>query len=123
MAVNSRNPILDLMTRADALAQRFDETHRHTLPVVDQLSAAIQQSGTTDDARAETCLAHLRAALEHMEQSVQEMMGMLYNVDVFLAEPMQAGVSSKDPRAALEHISDSFHVSATADGAARGTRA
>lgn len=68
------------------------------------------------EARAEAYLGQLRAALAHMEQSVGEMMGMLYHVDVFLAAPTQAGISAKDPKTALEHVSDSFHVGWSAGG-------
>lgn len=61
--------------------------------------------------RVEQQLGYLRIALEHMEKSVTEMMSMLYQVDVFLEQPQTQGISSKDPRVALEHVSDLFHVS------------
>lgn len=61
--------------------------------------------------RVEQQLSYLRIALEHMEKCVTEMMSMLYQVDIFLEQPQTQGISSKDPRAALEHVSDLFHVS------------
>ena len=91
----------------------FDSTHQHTLPIVQELLGILASPSCADGdptERAEQKLGYLRIALEHMEKSVTEMMSMLYQVDVFLEQPQTQGVSSKDPRAALEHVSDLFHV-------------
>lgn len=46
-----------------------------------------------------------------MEQCVSEMMSMLYNVDLFMDRPQEKTAGGKDPKTALEHISELFHVS------------
>lgn len=114
--MNPNNPVLSLMQRADQLAQTFVDTHKQTIPVVQQLVHILTSPSSAygdPDEYAERQLAQLRVALERMEGSVSDMMSMLYHVDVFLAAPTLQGVSGKDPKAALEHVSDSFHVSKT----------
>jgi hypothetical protein len=111
--MNTANPVLGLMQRADQLAQTFVDTHKQTIPVVEQLVHALTSPSSLNgdpEAYVERLLAQLRNALESMERSVGDMMEMLYHVDVFLAAPTTAGVSGKDPKAALEHVSNSFHV-------------
>jgi hypothetical protein len=49
--------------------------------------------------------------LDQMETCVGEMMGLLYNVDLFLERPQERVAGGKDPKAALEHVSELFHVS------------
>lgn len=40
-----------------------------------------------------------------------QMMSMLYNVDLFLERPQERTAGGKDPKTALEHVSELFHVS------------
>lgn len=92
----------------------FDDVHRQTLPAVQEMVTVLCTASTVNGdpaERVEVQLSQLRAALGHMEQCVGEMMDMLYHVDVFLAAPSTQGVSGKDPKTALEHVSDLFHVS------------
>lgn len=71
----------------------------------------MSSSDRDPEEQAEILLGQLRIALSLMEQCVGEMMNMLYNVDLFLTTPTTSGVGGKDPKAALEHVSDLFHVS------------
>lgn len=101
------------MTISLSFSAAFDSTHQHTLPIVQELLGVLASPSSADCdpmERVEQKLGYLRIALEHMEKSVTEMMSMLYQVDVFLEQPQTQGVTSKDPRAALEHVSDLFHV-------------
>ena len=66
--------------------------------------------------QVETQLGNLRQSLNQMEACVGEMMAMLYNVDLFLEQPQVKGVGGKDPKAALEHVSELFHVSVVHGG-------
>lgn len=92
----------------------FDQTHAHTLPslqtLVSTLSSPSTSSGDPSE-EVERQLTTLRQSLVRMEQCVEEMMSMLYNVDLFMDRPQEKTAGGKDPKTALEHISELFHVS------------
>lgn len=58
-------------------------------------------------------LTTLRQALDRMEQCVTEMMSMLYDVDLYMDRPQGKTAGGKDPKTALEHVSELFHVSSS----------
>lgn len=75
------------------------------------LSSPSTSNGNPEN-EVERQLTILRQALDRMEQCVGEMMSMLYNVDLFMDRPQEKTAGGKDPKTALEHISELFHVSA-----------
>lgn len=92
----------------------FDQIHSHTLPCLQSLVIVLTSPSSTNEdpsEHAEKQLSTLRQALDQMESCVSEMMSMLYNVDLFLEKPDVKGAGGKDPRNALEHVSELFHVS------------
>lgn len=78
--------------------------------LVSTLSSPSSSSGDPSE-EVERQLTILRQALDRMEQCVGEMMSMLYNVDLFMDRPQEKTAGAKDPKTALEHISELFHVS------------
>jgi hypothetical protein len=94
----------------------FDQIHAHTLPSLQSLVSVLSAPSSTNEdpsEHVERQLTTLRQALDQMEACVGEMMAMLYNVDLFLEKPESRGSGAKDPKTALEHVSELFHVSAS----------
>ena len=96
------------------LSPAFDQIHQGTLPALQNLvSTLTSPSSATGDPseQVEQHLSALRQSLDKMEACVSEMMSMLYNVDLFLERPQERSSGGKDPKTALEHVSELFHVS------------
>ncbi|UZJ54182.1 hypothetical protein CBS101457_003502 [Exobasidium rhododendri] len=110
---SGQNPVLELMRKADGLARSFDQIHSSTLPNLQSLVNVLSAPSSTNEdpnEHVERQLSSLRQALDQMENCVGEMMGLLYNVDLFLERPQERVSGGKDPKAALEHVSELFHM-------------
>ncbi|WFD07940.1 hypothetical protein MVES1_003309 [Malassezia vespertilionis] len=108
------NPVLALVSRADALANGafgarlmpgFQHVYQQMLPVVDAVAQL-----HPDDEQCEPYVRIIRDGLMAMEQHTEEMVNMLYNVDVLTAPSATQSVAGFNPQEALAHISDLFHV-------------
>ncbi|PKI82305.1 hypothetical protein MVES_003782 [Malassezia vespertilionis] len=98
------NPVLALVSRADALANGFQHVYQQMLPVVDAVAQL-----HPDDEQCEPYVRIIRDGLMAMEQHTEEMVNMLYNVDVLTAPSATQSVAGFNPQEALAHISDLFH--------------
>ncbi|WFD32039.1 hypothetical protein MSPP1_003081 [Malassezia sp. CBS 17886] len=98
------NPVLALVSRADALANGFNDAYQRTLPAVHALEQL-----PPDDAQCEQWLQVLRDGITAMEARTGEMMGMLYEVDVYMAPSTTQLAAGFNPQEALAHVSNLFH--------------
>ena len=72
---------------------------------------ASSSSGQAIEPQLESLLTVVRDALSNMERCVEEMFGLLYQVDIFLSQPTTQLAAGFNPKQALEHVSASVHVS------------
>lgn len=98
------------MHRADNLANAFTSAHSHSVPIVQSLQALLHIQSSPPEEHVEQHLSAVRDDLDRMETSVGEMMSMLYEVDVFLAQPETVLRAGFNPKEALSHVSELFHV-------------
>ncbi|WFC95496.1 hypothetical protein MBRA1_002144 [Malassezia brasiliensis] len=98
------NPVLALVSRADSLANGFNNVYQQTLPAVDALAPL-----HPDDPQCEPLLQVLRDGLTAMEGHTEQMVNMLYEVDVYLAPSATQSAAGFNPQEALSHVSDLFH--------------
>ncbi|WFD00753.1 hypothetical protein MYAM1_003505 [Malassezia yamatoensis] len=103
------NPVLALVSRADSLANGFNDAYQKTLPAADALGSL-----HVDDQQCEPLLQCLRDGLTAMEGYTEQMVNMLYEVDVYMAPSAAQSAAGFNPQEALSHISDLFHVSCCA---------
>lgn len=83
----------------------FNAAYQNTLPAIDALTQL-----HPDDPRCEPFMQTLRDGLAVMEQHTEEMVNMLYEVDVYMAPSTAQSVAGFNPQEALAHVSDLFHV-------------
>ncbi|PWN50552.1 hypothetical protein IE53DRAFT_387129 [Violaceomyces palustris] len=111
MSGSNVNPVLALVSKADSLANAFVSTHAQSIPITKSLEALFSnQQGTPSEDEVERHLSALRDSLNVMEQYVGEMMSMLYQVDVFLSDPSTTLRAGFNPKEALGHVSELFHM-------------
>lgn len=79
--------------------------YQQTLPAVDALAPL-----HPDDPQCEPLLQVLRDGLTAMEGHTEQMVNMLYEVDVYLAPSTTQSAAGFNPQEALSHVSDLFHV-------------
>lgn len=87
------------------LTAGFQQAYNRTLPTIDALEQTPPESSA-----AEALLMQLRDGLTEMEERTSEMMGMLYEVDVYMAPSAAQSAAGFNPQEALSHVSDVFHV-------------
>ena len=79
--------------------------YQRTLPAVDLLATL-----HVDDPQCEPLLQTLREGLTAMEGYTEQMVNMLYEVDVYMAPSTTKSAAGFNPQEALAHVSDLFHV-------------
>lgn len=83
----------------------FNNIYQQTLPAVDALAPL-----HPDDPQCEPPLQVLREGLAAMEGYTEQMVNMLYEVDVYMAPSATQSAAGFNPQEALAHVSDLFHV-------------
>lgn len=79
--------------------------YQQTLPAVDALATL-----HPDDPQCEPYMQVLREGLTAMEERTEQMVNMLYEVDVYMAPSAAQSAAGFNPQEALSHVSDLFHV-------------
>ncbi|KAK0536957.1 hypothetical protein OC842_001807 [Tilletia horrida] len=116
------HPVREIITTADRLGQEFAAAHAQTLPPVLSLQQAHHQASASQQALPEPFVEqHLEAVREgllRMEGAVNEMVALLFKIDIFMTADEAEGAgqavpvltTSFNPREALGHVSDLFHM-------------
>ncbi|KDN49188.1 hypothetical protein K437DRAFT_267449 [Tilletiaria anomala UBC 951] len=107
------NPVLSLVSRTDTLAEGFRQVHQASLPLIPNLQQTyhqVQGSWTPEiENYAEDIFSKIRDILQHMEKTVEEMMNLLYQVDIYLSDSTTQLAAGFNPKEALDHVSASVH--------------
>ncbi|CAD6889989.1 unnamed protein product [Tilletia controversa] len=114
------HPVREIITRADRLGQAFTTAHAQTIPPVLSLQQAYHQSNSQSQPLSEDLieqhLSPVRDGLMRMEGAINEMVALLFHIDVFMNSDADAGHGPQlwtgrfDPKEALGHVSDLFHM-------------
>ncbi len=76
-----------------------------------QASQQQAQGLSLTDEQAEPVLDFLRQKLQLLERAVEEMMNLVYQVDVYLSDPSTQLKAGFNPKEALDHVGAVVHVS------------
>ncbi|KAE8218809.1 hypothetical protein CF319_g7382 [Tilletia indica] len=115
------HPVREIITRADRLGQAFASAHAQTIPPVLSLQQnfhqAQAQSQNLPEEFIEKHLGIVRDGLMVMEGAINEMIALLFQIDIFMTDPSsdsgetpQLLAGGFNPKEALGHVSDLFHM-------------
>ncbi|KAL9937648.1 hypothetical protein V8E36_003193 [Tilletia maclaganii] len=118
--MSQANQVREIVRIADRLGQAFASAHAQTIPPVLALQQAYHQaqsqSQVLSEDLAESYLSVVRDGLMLMEGAVNEMIALVFQIDIFKAGPdadedAPAFLRGNfDPKEALDTVSDLFHM-------------
>ncbi|KAK0545465.1 hypothetical protein OC846_004427 [Tilletia horrida] len=111
------NPVREIISRADRLGSAFADAHAHTVRAVLSLQQHYHQAAPNPlpENIVEMHLDPVRNGLLLMEGAVNEMISLVFQIDVFKNDTSADGhapiiAAGFDPKEALGHVSDLFHM-------------